>query len=212
MRAKVAVATVSGKAYFLLINELKERNIQFVSVVPGEALPVEAKVVITTESERSLIDNERILIYNPETEPSETVNQAARILQGKETYDRIVIGVDPGEVFGLAFIADGKVTETKNCFNLNEVLNVIKNLIRNIDLAHTAVIVRIGNGVPLHKDLLRSLDSDLPEQVILEVVGEAGTNRPFVAHRRGLRDITSAIRIAGRTGHVYLRGRTEKQD
>ena len=212
MRAKVAVATVSGKAYFLLINELKERNIQFVSVVPGEALPVEAKVVITTESERSLIDNERILIYNPETEPSETVNQAARILQGKETYDRIVIGVDPGEVFGLAVIADGRVTETKNCFNLNEVLNVIKNLIRNIDLAHTAVIVRIGNGVPLHKDLLRSLDSDLPEQVILEVVGEAGTNRPFVAHRRGLRDITSAIRIAGRTGHVYLRGRTEKQD
>ena len=212
MRAKVAVATVSGKAYFLLINELKERNIQFVSVVPGEALPVEAKVVITTKSERSLIDNERILIYNPETEPSEIVNQAARILQGKETYDRIVIGVDPGEVFGLAFIADGKVTETKNCLNLNEVLNVIKNLIRNVDLAYTAVIVRIGNGVPLHKDLLRSLDSDLPEQVILEVVGEAGTNRPFVAHRRGLKDIASAIRIAGKIGYVYLRGRTDEQD
>lgn len=211
MRAKVAVATVSGKAYFRLINELKDRNIKFISVIPGETLPAEAKVVITTENEKSRIESEKILIYKPETEPSDIVNQAVRILQGKETYERIVIGIDPGEVFGLAVIADGKVTETQNCFNSNEVLNAIKNLIRQIDIEQTAVIIRIGSGVPTHKDLLKNLDSELPQQVILEVVGEAGTNRPFVAHRRGLRDITSAIRIAGRTGYVYQRGRTDER-
>ena len=37
MKTKIAVATVAGKAYFLLINELKERGIDFLSVVPGEA-------------------------------------------------------------------------------------------------------------------------------------------------------------------------------
>jgi len=70
MRAKVAVATVSGKAYFLLINELKDRNIQFISVIPGEILPAEAKVVITTENEKSPIEHERILIFKLGTEPS----------------------------------------------------------------------------------------------------------------------------------------------
>jgi len=123
-----------------------------------------------------------------------------------------VIGLDPGEVFGLAVLADWKVTETLNCFNPNEVLNVIRNLIRNVNVERTAVTIKVGNGVPTHKDLLENLDHELPQQVILEVVGEAGTNRPFVAHRRGLRDIASAIRIAGRIGHVYLRGRMNEED
>jgi hypothetical protein len=93
MRSKVAVATVSGKAYFLLINELKDRNVQFISVIPGETLPAEAKVVITTENEKSLVENERILVYTIETEPGDIVDQAVRILQGKEVYDRVAIGI-----------------------------------------------------------------------------------------------------------------------
>ncbi len=209
MRAKVAVATVSGKAYFLLINELRNRNMQFISAIPGEVLPAEAKVVITTEREKHLVEHEKILIYEPETEPSDTVSKALRILQGKESYDRILIGIDPGEVFGLAVIADGKVMETGNCFDRKEVVDAVKKLIRNVDFERTVVVARIGNGVPTYKDLLRSLDSELPQQVIFEVVGESGTNRPFIAHRRGLKDIDSAIRIAGRTGHVYLRGRND---
>jgi hypothetical protein len=44
MKEKVAVATVSGKAYFLLVNELKERGIEFLSVIPGETVPAEAKL------------------------------------------------------------------------------------------------------------------------------------------------------------------------
>ena len=202
MRAKVAVATVSGKDYFLLINELKEKNVQFISVIPGEPLPAEAKVVITTENEKILMENERILIFKPETEPGDIVDQAVRILKGKEIDDRIVVGIDPGEVFGLAVVADGKVTETWNCFSPNEVLDAIKKLVRNVNFERTTVAIKIGNGVPAHRDLLRSLDSELPQQVILEVVGESGTTRPFIAHRCGLRDITSAIRIAGRNGHI----------
>src|SRR3990170_5056182 len=107
MRAKVAVATVSGKAYFFLVNELREKNIDFVSIVPSEPVPAEAKVVVTTEKEKYLINHERVLVFDPETEPSTVINEAARILQGKETYEKIVVGVDPGEVFGLAVIADG---------------------------------------------------------------------------------------------------------
>ncbi len=212
MDAKVAVATVSGKAYFLLVNRLKQKNIQFISLCPGEILPAETRVVITTEREKPLIVNEKILVYDPETEPDALIDEAARILQGKENYDKIVLGIDPGKVFGLALITDGKISETLNCFSSREVLSKIKSIVKKLNLKSTAVTIKIGNGVPAYKNLIEILDRELPQQVFLEVVSEEGTNHPLISHRRGLRDITSAIRIAGRVGHIYNRQGTNEQD
>ena len=212
MRAKVAVATVSGKAYFLIVNKLKERNIAFISLVPGEPVPTEVKAVITTEKEKQRVNHEKVLVYNSELEPDALANEVMKVLQGKEVYEKIVLGVDPGEVFGLAVIADGKVNETGNCFSVQEVLNKTKNIIRNVDFSSTAVSIKIGNGVPVYKRLLETLDAALPPEVVLEMVSEAGTNRALKEnkHRRGLRDIASAIRIAGRAGHIYPRRRTNE--
>jgi predicted RNase H-like nuclease (RuvC/YqgF family) len=214
MKTKVAVATVSGKAYFLIVNELRERNMAFLSLIPGDPVPAEAKVVITTEKEKHLINHEKVLVYDEETPPSITVNEAVKILQGKESYEKIIIGIDPGEVFGLAVVADGKVNETENCFSVQEVLGKIKNIIKNTDASATVVSVKIGNGVPAYKELLEELDSALPPKVVLEVVSEAGTNRHISENkqRRGLRDIVSAIRIAGRVGYVYSRRKTDESN
>jgi hypothetical protein len=210
MKAKVAVATVSGKAYFLIVNKLKERDMPFISLVPGEPVPTGVKAVITTETEKHRINHEKILVYDSETEPDTVVNEVMKILQGKEVYEKIVIGVDPGEVFGLAVIADGKVNETANCFSIQEALTKISSVIKNVDFSSTVVYIKIGSGVPAYKDLLETLDFALPPEVVLEVVSEAGTNRLLNEdkHRRGLRDIASAIRIAGRAGHVYPRRKT----
>jgi hypothetical protein len=84
MEAKIAVATVSGKTYFLVVKELKERNMDFLSLVPGDFVPAEAKVVITTEKEKHLINHERVLVYDEKTAPSTVVNEAVKVLQGKE--------------------------------------------------------------------------------------------------------------------------------
>ena len=214
MKAKVAVATVAGKAYFLLINELKERNIDFLSVVPGEPVPAEAKVVITTEKEKPLISHEKILVYDTVTEPSAIVNEAVKVLEGKESYEKIVIGIDPGEVTGLAVIADGKVNQTRACVTIQEITNEVSVIIKNLNLAATRVSVKIGNGVPVYKEMLAALDSLLPPEVVLERVSEAGTDKPAKKgkHRRGLRDIASAIRIAGREGHIYPRGKMRENE
>lgn len=214
MKAKVAVATVSGKTYFLIVNELKERGIDFLSVVPGEPVPAEAKVVITTEQEKPLVKHEKILVYNAATEPSVVVNEAVKVIQGKEAYEKIVIGIDPGEVTGLAVVADGKVNQTKACFSIHEIVNEANAIIKSLNLKATKVSVKIGNGVPLHKEVLAELDSTLPPEVVLEVVSEAGTDKPtsMDKHRRGLRDIASAIRIAGRSGYAYPRRRLKENE
>ena len=44
MKEKVAVATVQGKAYFLIVNKLREQDIPFISLVPGESVP--AKITV----------------------------------------------------------------------------------------------------------------------------------------------------------------------
>jgi len=210
MKAKVAVATVSGKAYFLIVNKLKERGIPFISLVPGEPVPTEVTVVLTTEKEKHRINHEKVLIYDGETEPDIIANEVRRILQGKEVYEKIVIGLDPGEVVGLVVITDGKINETENCFSTHEVRTKISSIIKNVDFFSTTVSIKIGSGVPAYKGLLEILDAALPPEVVLEVVSEAGTNRLLNEnkHRRGLRDIASAIRIAGRTGHIYPRRKT----
>ena len=207
MKEKVAVATVEGKAYFLIVNELREQNISFISLVPSEPVPAEVKVVITTEKEKQLVKHEKILIVNNESELDNLVNEVKRILQGKEAYEKIVIGIDPGEAIGLALIADGKVIEEGNCFSTQEVINCIIKRIRNVNFSLTSVSVKIGNGVPVYKELLEALEDALPTEVALEVVGEAGTNRPLKENKRsrGIRHISSAIRIAGRTGYVIQR-------
>ena len=213
MKAKIAVVTVSGKAYYLIVNELKKRKIPFLSLTPNEPIPLGIKVVITTEEEKSLIKHEKILTYHEGANTESLVSEALQIVQGKENYERVVVGVDPGEVFGLAVLADGKVVETGNCFSVKEALNRIIKIVKNFgDKPVASISVKIGDGVPEYKEkLLRVLDKALPSNVVLESVSEAGTNRYLYEnkHRRGLRDIASAVKIAGRNGHKFSRRKDE---
>jgi len=209
MKPEIALVTISGKAYYLVVKELKEKNTPFLSLVPGESIPTEIKVVITTKEERHFINHEKVLTYEEGVELTALINEALRIVQGKEHFEKIVIGLDPGKVFGLAVLADGKIIETTNCFSVEETIHKIESVLRNIGNAPTSCIcVKIGDGVPDYKGkLLNALDKALPLNVVLETVSEAGTNRNLheTKHRRGLRDIVSATRIAGRNGQKFSR-------
>lgn len=207
MRAQVAVATVKGKAYFVIVQELKHHNISIVSLVPGETVPAQIRVVVTTPEEQKLIDHRKILTYDIKTDPDVIGSEVIKILQGKETYENVVVGVDPGEVFGIAVLADGIVIDSKNCVGVEETLNSIKNILKVVDTSKSAVTVKVGNGVPVFKELLNVLDEALPREVTLKIVGEAGTNRHNHGQKNGrtIRHMVSALRIAERGGYNYLR-------
>jgi len=210
MNSKIAVATISGKAYYLIVNELKRKNVPFLSLMPGEPVPIEMKVVITTEKEKELINHEKVITYNVRKDPAAVVSEALQIVQGKECFEKITIGVDPGEVFGLAVLAGGRVVETENCYSLDETVQRIEKIVKNLGkMAASSISVKIGDGVPACKEkLLNALDQILPPHVTLESVREAGTDSRLdeAKHRRGLRDIVSAIKIAGRNGITFHRG------
>lgn len=207
MRARVAVATVDGKTYFLVVSELKRRGIPFLSLIPGESIPAETKTVITTQAEKTFVSHSRILFWEGTTDPEILGNEVVKILLGKENYETMLIGVDPGEVLGIVAIADGQVIDSENCFSVRETLNKIESILKTVDPSTTSVTVKIGRGVPIYRILLRTLDQKLPPWVLLEIVEEAGTNGHTKEgrNRRSLRHIISATLIARRPGYVYQR-------
>jgi hypothetical protein len=198
MKSKVAVATVHGKAYFLIVTELKRRGIQFLSLIPGESIPEEIRVVVTTSLEKPRIAQGKILVYDPGMEPEVLGGEVLKALQGKENYATIAIGMDPRQVIGLAVAADGAIIESDNYFSIRDTITRVKNVLKTVDFSRTAVIVKIGNGVPVFRKMLHAMDEELPPQVGLEIVEESGTNRykQEAKHRRVFRHLVSAARIA----------------
>lgn len=213
MKAKVALATVSGKAYYLLVNELKRKNMAFLSLVPNDSVPIDIRVVITTKKESSKITHQNVLEYDEEENPEEIVSEAIRLIRGKRTYERLVVGVDPGRNFGVAFLGDGNILETKNCTSVSETAKTIKDILGRTPANDTTV--RVGNGAPSYaEELLRRLDDALPEDVDFESVREEGTSKSLgeTSHTRGRRDVSSAIKIGQRQGQILSRERRRNSD
>ncbi|MCW4018788.1 MAG: hypothetical protein NWF00_08965 [Candidatus Bathyarchaeota archaeon] len=210
MKARVAVATVNGKAYFFIVNELWKRKIPFLSLIPSESIPAQIKLVVTTPEEKQQITHPKILTYDSASDPDIMGSEVVKLLQGKAVYENVTVGVDPGEVTGLAVVADSVTINAENCFSAEETLNSIKNIFRTVDASKSAVTVKIGNGVPVFRNLVKALDESLPSEVALEIVNEAGTNKHTrgLKNGRGLRHIVSALRIAERQGHIYSRRKT----
>ena len=206
MKAKIALATVSGKAYYKLANELKERGLPFLSLTPTDDIPLGVKVVITTRKERGLITHPNTLVFEDEADPATVVYEAVRVVQGKQSYDRVVVGVDPGKTFGIAVLGDGNPLETVTCSSLEETVNTILKALSRVPAKIN--VVKIGDGAPVYtKELLRLLDETLPKEAAIEIVSEAGTSHLARENlrQRGERDVMSAMKIAERKGQVFPR-------
>jgi len=211
MEAKIAVATVSGKAYYMLVNELKARRIDFLSLTPYENVPLNIHVVITTETEREHVKHPKILTYQENTNPSTIVDEAIKLIEGKKHFETIIVGVDPGKTFGIAVLSDGNVLKTMTCTSIAETVNTITGIFNEQQAA--VRILKVGNWSPTYTaELTPLLDSALPKDVTIEIVREAGTSRftGQTAHKRGLKHAMAAIKIAERRGQIYHRKEVEE--
>jgi hypothetical protein len=206
MKTKIAVATVSGRAYYELVNELKRKSLPFQSLKPWDPIPLDIKVVLTTKEESQQISHPQILLFEPGTNPESAVDKAILIVQGKQSYEHVIVGVDPGKTYGLALLGDDKVLETRASLSLEEAASIVMDYIKRFSA--TTRTVHVGDGPPEYADnLIRSLNRKLPEEIVIEVVGEAGTSHSMNAsvNRRRLRDAVSAVEIGRRNGKVFPR-------
>ena len=210
MKAKIAVATVNGRVYYQLVTELQRKRLPFLSLKPWDPVPLHIKVVLTTEEESHQVSHPQIIIFGQNSNPETAVDEAILIVQGKQGYEKVVVGVDPGKTYGIAILGDNKVLATLTSSNVDEASHLVVDSLKRFPAE--VKVVRVGNGPPEYtQTLLDSLDKALPEETLVEIVSEAGTSRLTnkSVNRRVLRDAVSAIKIAGRNGRILSRKNME---
>ena len=167
---------------------------------------MDLEVVLTTEKESGLIRHPKILVFEDGADPALVVDEAVKLLHGKEWYDTIVIGVDPGKTTGIAVLADADVLDAFTVSGPRRAARSILELSKKTGAKENTV--KVGNGAPTYsKELLHVLDKKLSKEYTIETVSEAGTNRSFsnVSCRRVARDAMAAVRIAERKGRLFPR-------
>jgi len=206
MKTKIAVATVSGKAYYLIVKELKKLNIPFISLKPWDKIPIEIDAVITTEKEKAMVSHPVVIALKEGDDPSEIVGEAVKVSMEKEGEETVILGIDPGKTYGLALLVGRSIYETSTHNTLGGALRAILKILSSLPFPKK--IVRVGGGAqPYTKDLIKSLDDLLPQDITIEIVDEEGTSRMVkgVGRMKGGKDASSAVMIAMRSGKPYQR-------
>ncbi len=132
-----------------------------------------------------------------EEDYSRAIEQALRALSGVETYRRLIVGIDPGDHPGIAFLGDGLVVHTGHVSSPDEVIGHLRSFLSSFPTKEC--VIRVGHGARLHRNrILNDLVDLQVEDVRIEVADETGTtptmNRKPSSHVT--RDIQAAIGIA----------------
>ena len=144
MTVKIAVATVDGRAYYKLVAELQSRGLPFLSLKPWDIVPMGVKVVLTTGDERNQISHPKILTFDQKSNPEHVVDKAFLVIQGKQGYEKVVVGVDPGKTYGIALLGDNKILTTLTASNNEDASQLVVDCLKRFPAE--ARVVRVGNG------------------------------------------------------------------
>lgn len=199
----VAVATLSGSAYYELVEELKKRGITFISLNPNSKIPIHINLVLTTREEHHLLDHPNVISYDEGEDLAEIIDRAIQLAYGIQEVRKVTIGVDPGKKWGVSAIADERVIHSNEYISMKDVEGKIQDLITKI--AAEEYVVKVGNGSePYHSQLISRLNELLPREVIIESVQEEGTSSSLIRKSRRI-NAESAERISSRRGRRICR-------
>ncbi|MBU4490878.1 MAG: hypothetical protein KKD69_00240 [Euryarchaeota archaeon] len=174
-----------------MIEEARSRRLNLIVLTPSQPIPVNVRVIITTEDESEDIDfsRDRIVIVD---KPQATLDKAISLLFG-EDFEQVIIGIDPGKYPGMAVLGNNKTISVHHV-SVGEVCPLIKRIMR--DYKDKKLMVRIGHGARLIRSQL--INGILDLGLAVEMVDETGTT-PHLGkgvHGQVISDIIAAINIA----------------
>ena len=98
---------------------------------------------------------------------------AKSMLSGGESYDTLIVGVDPGSRPGVALIGDGRVLIAETVGSPEQVADEIGRLLKVF--AHHHMIARVGHGDRTNRNrIIRAIWNSVDD---IEVVDEKNTTR-----------------------------------
>jgi hypothetical protein len=200
--SQIVVATVEGRSYYKIVSMLKSMNIGFSSLSPEEASRTNAKIIITTRNEASLIRREDLIFdFQLDTSPALFKAMLLKNLSGNYIEDILVVGVDPGNRIGIYVLYLHTELYSTVRSSLREAVKFIMNILCCINSSKK--ILKIGNGDSIKCNHIAQEIKNQNGSVIIEIVNEFGTSRNILPNCRRNRDVGSAKSIAFRSGRIF---------
>lgn len=188
--ARIGVFTSDFKFYHDIIKLLKEWNLPFLSMESSESIPEDVSVVLSSSRDEFVLANQV-----KSDDPRQALRMSLSRLLLKDTFDSLVIGIDPGPYPGLAVFADNVLMEAYECASIDMLGNEVALIIRSY--RYRDLEIKIGNGdAPNRDNIIRNLKT---YNLTVRVVDEKNTSFPHKIHDNAL----SAARIA-QVEHRYI--------
>ena len=195
----IGVMTENFSIYYDLVKLLKERRTPFISLSFSDVIPPNVGLVITTEVERDDVAFEHVISITEKDDIEPIIDKALKIVQGKDKFANLTIGIDPGKRPGVAVLGDGEVLNVYQVDSPEDVVKILKQVLKVYP--NQSILIRIGHGAPTHRN--RIINALFNFNIPKELVDESHTTQKTVRP-----DIKAAIDIALSTG-IPIKGKFE---
>lgn len=185
----VAVVTEDFRFFYGAVRCLKEKGQPFISLGFADPLPLNVELVLTTEGERKRLRGRKVIASD---DPVWAVKAALVLLKGG-SFNRVVVGVDPGPRPGIAVVGDGKVLLADTLLSSEEVAPATRDLLSLVNT--NELLYRVGHGDPTNRDRIINTLWDVTRNI--EMVDETSTTR-----HTGHPDADAAVAIAQSRGEL----------
>jgi hypothetical protein len=189
----VALATLDAVLYEELAGELRARRIPSVSVVPGDRIPSQAAVVLTSPAEAGRIGHSRVLPVKRDGDRTALWAAVTHALHAGHAYSELLVGIDPGPRPGYAVLSEDRCL-AEGVLDAPEAAAQLGHHLARRFPSHD-LRFRVGSGDRVSRD--RVVNALWPLRHPVELVDETGTTPR--GHRRP-RDAIAARAIAGARG------------
>lgn len=166
----VGILTEDPRAYFDILTALRGHGIGHVSLEFSEPIPAYISVIITTERERHRVSFDRIV---SDEDMDRAMAKVMRMLAGEEGTGELIIGIDPGQMTGIAVLTDGAVIARMMVSRPEDVRGAVYDIIESNN--PSSVRTRIGNGDRTNRNRIFNILWDMG--YVSEIVDESNTTR-----------------------------------
>ncbi len=195
------MVTEDFRFFYETARRLREKGQPFISLGFSNPLPLNVELVLTTEGERKRLRGRKVIASD---DPDWAVKAALVLLQGG-SFNRLVVGVDPGPRPGIAILGDGKVLLGDTLLSPEDVAPAIRDFLSFVST--NELLLRVGHGDPTNRDRIINALWDITRNI--EMVDETSTTgrtgHPdaalVIAHTRG-ELLPSRPRVAPTQGEV----------
>jgi hypothetical protein len=181
----IVVATEDFEVYHGVVNELRDRGVEFTTIEPGDEWPEGADVAVIAAGESVEIPDGVDVVQADPDAPRRAVEAVISALCGGD--GRTIIGIDPGERPGVA-ILHGEMVVAAFQVPAAEAGEIVREEVEDA----VNPVVRIGDGARL----VGARIIDDIQSVPVELVDETGTTPYLGSGARGMGDVLAAVNIA----------------